>query len=132
MITFRSLVEEDKPIITNWIAKDPDHSGMDAEFFYREDSLAMVVGDVSGPGLYIRLDSEPPESVRLHIQFSDNTVRSGKTMLRAWPEFKSRIESAGLKRMVFESRSPRLIGFCSRCFGFSRVGTGNDYELRLD
>lgn len=130
MITFRRPQESDKEIITSWIAEDEDHKGMEAEFFFREDALAMVIGDVRGPGLYVRLDSEPPDSVRLHIQFGPSLVKSGKTLLRAWPEFKARVEAAGVKRMVFESKSRHLIGFCSRCFGFKSCG-GNDYELRL-
>src|ERR1700685_3135499 len=103
---------------------DEDHSskGMKPDFFFRKDALSMVIGDLHGPGLYVRLDSEPPDSVRLHIQFSDNCVRSGKTLLRAWPEFRQRVQDSGIvKRMVFESTTKNLIGFCSRCFGFRNV-----------
>jgi hypothetical protein len=132
MITFRKPVEADKPIIANWILSDSEHSekGMTPEFFFQEHTIGMVIGDLSGPGLYIRMDSEPPSSVRLHIQFSDNEVRSGKTLLKAWPEFRTRVAAAGVKRIVFESVSPRLIGFCKRCFGFTKA-QGDDYELIL-
>lgn len=132
MIGFRKLVEADKEILTSWLLTDPEHHalGMEPEFFFREDALSMVIGDVQGPGLYVRIDSEPPDSVRLHIQFGPSLVKSGKTLLRAWPEFKARVEAAGVKRMIFESKSRHLIGFCSRCFGFKSCG-GNDYELRL-
>jgi hypothetical protein len=132
-VVFRKPEEQDRDILATWILADSEHheKGMTPDFFFSEKSLAMVIGDLRGPGLYIRLDSEPPESVRLHIQFSDNYVRSGKTLLRAWPTFKARVEAAGVKRMVFESVSPRLAGFCKRCFGFARVGDSNDYELRV-
>src|SRR5258708_27763139 len=99
MITFRRPVEADKEIISSWLLADPEHSqlGMEAEFFFRKDAISMVIGDVQGPGLYVRLDSEPPDSVRLHIQFGPSLVKSGKTLLRAWPEFKARVEAAGVK-----------------------------------
>ncbi len=129
MITFRSPVESDKPILLEWILADEDHKGMDPDFFFRQDALAMVIGDLSGPGLYVRLDSEPPDSVRLHIQFGENRVKSAKTLLKAWGEFRTRILAAGVRRIVFESHSYALIGFCCRCFGFRQVGDTADYEL---
>jgi hypothetical protein len=133
MISFRKPVESDKETIMEWIMNDEEHKekGMSAEFFFSDHALAMVIGDLYGPGLYVRLDSEPPDSVRLHIQFGPSFVRSGKTLLRAWPEFKDRVIKAGIRRMVFESKSPSLVGFCRSCFEFSRVGESNDYELIL-
>lgn len=133
VISFRRPVEQDRETIATWIMADAEHheKGMTPDFFFKEDSLAMVIGDLQGPGLYIRLDSEPPDSVRLHIQFSENAVKSGKTLLRAWPQFKERVQGAGVKRMVFETVNPSLSGFCIRCFGFKRVSGTNDYELEV-
>jgi len=101
---------------------------MTPDFFFQPGSLSLAIGEPVG--LYVRVDPEPPQSVRLHIQFGRNESRSGKTLLRAWPEFKQRIVEAGVRRMVFESASPRLIGFCKRCFGFQHREE-NDYELML-
>lgn len=105
---------------------------MKPDFFFSNAGLSMVLGDVQGPGLYVRLDSEPPESVRLHIQYGPNFIRSGKTMLRGWAQFKERVTAAaGVNRMVFKSKSLQLVGFCQRCFGFTRVANTDDYELWL-
>ena len=133
MITFRKPVEADKNIIATWIMADPDHreKGMSPEFFFKEHTFAMVIGDLRGPGLYVRLDSEPPDSVRLHIQFSENAVKSGKTLLKAWPQFKERIQASGVHRIVFESHSDSLTGFCKRCFGFKQIEGTDDYELMV-
>jgi hypothetical protein len=131
VIEFRVLAESDKELLKNWIAADPEHSakGMTPDFFFNPTSISMAIGDYSGPGIFVRVDPEAPSSVRLHIQFSDNEVRSGKAMLRGWPTFSQGIWNSGVKRMVFESKSPLLIGFCKRCFGFSKVEGTDDYEL---
>lgn len=130
---FRRPTEEDKEVLLNWIALDPEHSakGMTPDFFFKDDTLPMVIGDLCGPGLYVRLDSEPPDSVRLHVQFGPDKVRSGKSLLRAWPTFRAHVEASGVKRMVFESLSPQLVGFCRRCFGFTSVPGTDDFELML-
>lgn len=129
-MTFREPKESDKTEIKDWIAADPDHSGkgMTSDFFFRAGSLSMAIGEPVG--LYVRLDPEPPESVRLHIQFGPNQKKSGMTLVKAWPEFLEHVRKAGMKRMIFESVSPQLIGFCKRCFGFQHR-EGNDYELLL-
>ena len=131
MIEFRAPMESDKETIEHWISNDPDHQGMKPDFFFNKGSMSLVLEDVFGPGLFVRIDPEPPSSVRLHIQFSPSEVRSGKTLLRGWPEFSKRIWGSGISRMVFESRTSHLIGFCRRCFGFQRVGTTDDYELKI-
>src|SRR5262249_50542772 len=130
-VGFRKLVESDKAILETWIAGDSDHRGkITPEFFFTDIHLAMVLGDKE-PGLFLRIDPEG-ESVRLHIQFSTDWRRSAKTMLRGWSEVRDRVGAAGAKRIVFESTSGPLIGFCKRAFGFQQVqGNRNDYELML-
>lgn len=131
MINFRVPDESDIPTIAGWIASDPEHSakGMQPDFFFATDRLSLVLGDDEGPGIYVRVDPEAPESVRIHIQFSPNEVRSAKTLLRAWPEFSRRIWESGVKRMVFESKSSLLTAFCKRAFHFEQVEGADDYEL---
>lgn len=130
-IGFRYVIPGDRPLMEQWIAKDPDHrfKGMCSDFFFTPGTMSFVIFDEDGPALFVRVDPEPPESARVHIQFSDNEVRSAKAMLRGWPEFMERVYGCGIRRMVFESNSPKLINFCQRCFGFQRVGTSHDYEL---
>ena len=99
---------------------------MTSEFFFDEESYSLVLGDP--PGIFVRIDPEVPDAVRLHIQFSDNELRSAKTMLRAWPLFSEMIWKTGIKKMKFDSKSPKLIGFCCRCFGFKKVSE-SEYEL---
>lgn len=114
-----------------WIGCDPEHreKRMSPDFFYEIGKQAVVLADSEGPGLFVRLDPEAPDSVRLHIQFSPNEVRSCKTMLRGWPDICQCIWNSGVTRMVFESTSPRLIAFCCRVFDFKHVKGSNDYEL---
>lgn len=133
--TFRKPEESDRETLLTWIMADPEHheKGVTPDFFFSPDAVQMVIGDMYGPGLFVRIDSEPPDSVRLHIQFSTDQVKSAKSMLRAWPTFAERIAATKIvKRIVFESVTPRLIGFCCRAFGFRRVGESNDYELKLE
>lgn len=131
MIQFRVPVEADKSIIENWIACDAEHSEkrMTPEFFFVDTALAMVIGDDRGPGLFIRVDPATPDSVRLHIQFSPNEVKSMKNLLRGWAPFAQGVWNAGVKRMVFESKSKCLIGFCKGFFGFQHIAGTDDYEL---
>ena len=130
---FRRINESDRPTITDWIAADPYHSvqGMDADFFFVPDKLALALEN-GCPGLYLRIDEEDQGTVRLHIQFGPDSYTSGQTMLQGWPTFLEIIKSVGtIRRMVFESVSPRLILFCHKRFGFNRVAGTNDYELWL-
>ena len=132
---FRRPQENDRETLLSWILADDEHreKGLTPDFFFSPGAMQMVIGDLHGPGLFVRIDSEPPDSVRLHIQFSTDQVRSAKSMLRAWPTFKARIAGTGLvHRIVFESASKSLIGFCCRAFGFRRVGETNDYELMIE
>lgn len=129
-MNFRTLQEADRAELKAWIAADPEHSekGMQPEFFFRNGSLSLAIGEPVG--LYVRLDPEPPESVRLHIQFGPNQRKSGMTLVRAWPVFLERVKDSGVKRMIYESASAQLIAFCKRCFGFQHIG-GNDYALEV-
>lgn len=134
MIIYRTPTEQDKPLLQEWIAADPDHSGknMTPEFFFSEEAMSLVLTDDRGPGLFVRVDPEAPGSVRLHIQFSPNEVKSAKMLLRGWPGFAQGVWNSGVTRMVFASTSPVLIGFCKRVFGFVRVPESDDYELRVE
>lgn len=134
MTFYRIPVVEDRPLLEQWIIADPDHSGigMKPDFFFSGGSLSLVLADQHGPGLFIRVDPEAPESVRLHIQFSPNYVKSAKMLLRGWKEFAQGVWNSGVKRMVFESQSLTLTGFCTRVFGFKRVPDSSDYELRME
>ena len=132
LVTFRNPTYDDIPLILDWILQDQEHAekSMSPYFFFDQGAVSLVIEDDLGrPGLFVRVDPEPPSAVRLHIQFSPDPMLSAKTMLRAWPEFQERIWTTGINRMVFESISKKLIAFCSRAFHFERVGNTNDYEL---
>ncbi|MCU1305177.1 MAG: hypothetical protein JWQ87_5461 [Candidatus Sulfotelmatobacter sp.] len=135
-ITFRKTAESlDRDILYDWIAADPEHSakGMTPDFFYAPDIFAVALDNGTTPGLYVRLDPETAGTVRLHIQFGTNRRVSAITMVKAWPTFLQTVKAAGkVSRLIFESVSPPLIAFCKRRFGFTQVGTTNDYELLLE
>lgn len=130
-VGFRHVTMEDFTMIMSWLSHDQDHleRGMTPAFFYEPDKLSLAIFDEQGPGIFVRVDPEPPNSARIHIQFSDSQVRSAKTLLRGWPDFCERVWESGVTRMVFESHSPKLINFCQRTFGFRRVGETQDFEL---
>jgi hypothetical protein len=121
-------------VLIEWIAADPEHSakGMTPDFFFTDTRLSLVLGGELGAGLFVRLDPEENGTIRLHIQFSPDHLTSAKTLLRGWPMFLDRIKASGkVSRLIFQSVSPMLIGFCKRCFGFSQVPGSDDYELLL-
>lgn len=134
LIIYRVPVEQDRPLMKQWIDADADHSerGMEPDFFFSNESMSLVLADKQGPGLFIRVDPEVPESVRIHIQFSPNYVKSAKMLLRGWDGFAQGVWNSGVKRMVFESKSSALVGFCTRIFNFKRVPESDDYELRVE
>jgi len=131
---FRPLHDSDHSILNQWIALDPDHSakGMTSEFFFRPGGLSFAIEDSKGPTMFLRLEPELPISARIHIQFlADNESRTARSLHKAFPTVRGQIEKAGLKRMVFESISPKLSEFCKRCFGFTEVPGTTDFELFL-
>lgn len=134
-VTFRKPQgTDDWRTLLDWIAADPEHreKDMKPDFFLTEGGLKLVLGNNRAPGLFLRLDPEANGTVRLHIQFGPDKITSAKTMLRGWPPFMDRVKASGkVSRLIFQSTSGTLIGFCKRCFGFSQVPGTNDYELLL-
>lgn len=128
----RTINVADKPLINEWIAADDDHRGkMDSGFFFQPGTVSFAMGSWSNVGLFIRIDPMKDCTALLHIQFSPYPVISGKTMLGNWYQFIWGLERAGVKRIMFESTSPSLIGFCKRCFHFAPVEGSNSFDLQI-
>ena len=132
-VQFRSPSENDRSLLEGWIREDPDHpGGYSSDVFYDPNALSMIIGDKE-PVFFLRLDPMAPDSVKVSVQFGPNRLKNGKVLLRMWPVLKERVKAAGIKRMVYESESSYLVGFCNRCFGFTAIeGRPNWYELRLE
>lgn len=130
----RAINDLDIPIITEWIAKDPDHSakGMTADFFRQPDTISFAIDDDQGPIMYVRLDPLDADIVRLHIQFNETERRrTALALMRYFPEVRSRIADAKAKYIVFDSESARLVSFCMERFGFVHSPDSNLYFLDI-
>jgi hypothetical protein len=135
----RPLTDEDKLTITAMIARDLDHSakGMTAEFFYppRPEHISLCYEDHEGPVFYVRLDVEPPATVRMHIQFDSAPAMGQRTIFTLRWGFKELINEylrgAGCERLVFDSINQSLREFCERIFHFKPVSGSADMELYL-
>jgi hypothetical protein len=128
----RPLLDSDKPIIKEWIARDPQHAGMVEEFFYRPDGFSFAIDDARGPVMYVKIEPLDAELARLHIQFDElEHRRNAVALVREWPAVRAAITVAKLRYLVFDSVSGPLIRFCQKRFGFTHVADTNDYFIDL-
>lgn len=130
----RPLLDSDKPIIKEWISRDPHHSreGMAEEFFYRPDGFAFASDDARGPVMYFKLDPLDAETVRMHIQFDElERRRNAVSLVHEFPAVRAAIMAANLRYLVFDSVSESLIRFCQKRFGFVHIADTNDYFIDL-
>jgi len=130
-VRFRKVRDLDFDTLTHWIAQDPEHKNIGADFFARPVSLVIETTD-SKPLIYLRMEGEALATVRLHIQFGPNRKQSAMGLIHGWPIFMQKLGLTKVRRLVFDSKSPALIGFCKRHFGFSGIPGTNDYELMVD
>jgi hypothetical protein len=130
----RAITEVDRPIISEWISRDPEHSakGMTEEFFRQPDSINFAADDKRGPVMYIRVEPLDAEIVRLHIQFNDGEHRrTALTLARGFPIVRDLVRKSGIRYIVFDSVSEPLIQFCQKHFGFVHIPDSNDYFIDL-
>jgi hypothetical protein len=128
----RPIQDSDTTVIDEWIARDAEHSAKDmtAAFFRQADTISLAIDDDKGPIMYVRIDPLDAETVRLHIQFdSTQQRRTAVALAHEFPTVRALLFMGKVKRIIFESVSERLIQFCEKRFGFTRVVDSNDYVL---
>jgi len=111
----RTLTENDKPLLAEWIAAEPDHKYSTPEFYFEPQTKAVIYEDESGPVFAVRYSS----ALRIDIEFSPT---AGKDRIRealktGFPDVAATAQAQGFKEMVFNSVSKTLIAF-TRLFGF--------------
>ena len=126
----RLLRPTDRDLLSSWIELEPEHRGFLPEFWYERNRVSLVIEDRNGPVMFVKLSPEPP-SMRLHIQFSPDPSRVAKAMLKHFAEVKKFITNIGAEYIVFDTKNPKLAEFCSKAFGFIRVGDTEDYIVPL-
>lgn len=133
----RPVIDADKLLIESLIYGDADHAAkkMSAEFFFPAgEKLSMCFEDKDGPVLFVRLDAEPPECIRMHVQFDCRPFmarRTIKMLTEGFPLVRQKCQTAKAKRLVFESTSASLRAFCEKHLGFQPVSGTADMEIVL-
>jgi hypothetical protein len=112
----RTLDENDKALLAEWIAAEPDHSNSTPDFYYTPGTKTILYSDEQGPVCVVRYSS----SLRLDIDFSPTAGKDRiKKMLSAnLPEVVNQAKAQGFSELVFDSTSKALIRFCEK-LGFT-------------
>jgi hypothetical protein len=128
----RTVNNLDLPTLTNWIARDADHSarGVTADFF--QQPISFAIDDDKGPIMYVRLEPMDSEIIRLHIQFDEGERRrTAVALARHFPQVRDLIAQSGCRYIVFDSVSETLVRFCQKHFGFINLPDTSDYFLDI-
>ena len=116
MTIIRLLLSEDRPLIEEWIAAEPDHQSNTFEFYEQPKTKAVIYEDEEGPVFAVRYSS----ALRIDIEFSNTANKERiRTMLKdGFPDVAKQAKEQGFSEIVFSSLSKTLIAFC-RAFGFT-------------
>lgn len=129
---FSESTPNDIEQLTEWIKHDPYHKDcLIPEWWLTGDGLlSYCIQDSQGPTMYVRIDKEN-DLMRLHCQFAPETEvsksRVVKSLLWALPRMEVFAKQQQLKGFVYKSTSPSLIQFMQIRFGFTPIGSDNDY-----
>lgn len=133
MVKFYASIPDDIPQIKEWIEADPDHAGKVEPVWWLTgmSHLSFGLEDEKGPVLYGRVDKEE-DVARLHIQFAPqhqvSRRRVARGILKGLPVLLEYLKKE-FKAVLFESRSPELVGFMKN-MGFEHY-EGTDYRLEF-
>lgn len=116
MVTDRMIQASDLPLVTIALAKDPNHSGTEPEFFVEPGTVCKVYEDEKGPILFAR----GAKALRLDIQYVDNndTRRNMTAMLEGFDRLAAKAAENGFTEVIFNTNNPLLRRFCIKRFGF--------------
>lgn len=115
-MNIRPIEESDRPLLTEWIAQEPDHKTNSFEFYQEPGSKTVIYEDDFGPVLAVRYSS----ALRIDIDFSPTADkdRIREILKHGFPDVAVQAKQQGFKEIVFSSVSKPLIAFC-RLLGFS-------------
>lgn len=122
----------DRDQLQSWIDQDNSKKHAEPESWYTGKGLfSFRYDDTKGAVCYIRLDKED-DLARLYYLFVPNAeVRIAKAILKTIPMCKTVAQQQGLKGLIYDSVSQKLIDFCWRAFGFVPAG-GDNYKLEFE
>lgn len=127
--TFKSLTDENKAQLVEWLRNDPEHQRADPDLFTVPQpgrSQFAVCGEDGKPVLYATVEM----IARVHIQFNPggNKLRTAKALIAGLKQLERDLRERGFFEILFDSRYPSLIKFCRSALGF---GPTQEYSLRL-
>lgn len=129
---------DDVEKLTRWIQADPYHkdclnpvwwlTGQGFQSFRLDDSV--------GATMYVRLDKDVEDLLRIHIQFGPESEvsksRVVKAIIKTLPVIAQFAKTVGMKGLIYRSVSKSLINFLQIKFGFTPVGSDSDYKLPFE
>jgi hypothetical protein len=118
MIRFRKTVPEDLLKISDWIAQDEGHKGIDPSFFTASGKgiSCYAIEDEQGAVIFVRQEALG-QLTQLHTQFPADRKRVARALKEAYPLVANDARERGFKVVRFESCSLALIRFMLS-FGF--------------
>ena len=134
MLTFVAITQEDLPQLKSWIDTDAWHQNKEEVDWWLRGYLSFKRVDERGTTVFVRFDREG-DKVRLHSQFAIpsevSEARVALSIMDAIPRFIECAKVDGVKGIVTESVSPKLVAFLQARLGFEYSGAGNDYVLKF-
>jgi hypothetical protein len=131
VINFVATTQEDLPVLKSWVDADSWHQSKEETDWWLRGYLSFKLTDDRGITVFVRFDREG-ELVRLHSQFATSSevseVRVALSISEAIPRFIVCARADGVKGIITESISPKLIAFLTTRLGFVH-SQGNDYVL---
>lgn len=134
MIRLTETTEQDIPQIAEWLSADSWHRDdprNDPRLMTTGNGvLAFCVQDDIGPVVYLKL-VEVGDTLRVAAQFAPREIVSKRRLVEGlirvgFPIMKGYAQGWGSKGLVFTSKNPSLLRFCSRN-GFEKVEGTNDF-----
>lgn len=106
----RPLTTEDKPLIEQWIAGEPQHADNTFEFYSDPKARTVIYEQEAGPVFAVRYSS----ALRVDIEFNPEASREDirATFQEGFPDVVRQAREQGFSELIFESESPKLIAFC--------------------
>jgi hypothetical protein len=111
----RTLNENDKALLTEWIAAEPVHASNTPSFYQEDGTKSVMYEDEEGAVFCVKYTP----ALVVDIEFNPNASRKRirDIFTQGFPEVAANAKSQGFKQLVFASISERLIAFC-RSLGF--------------
>jgi len=108
----RTLTEDDKKLLAEWIAAEPAHVNSMPEFYYEAGSKSVMYEDSEGPVCVVRYTP----ILRLDMDFAPgiDKTRIKEAMKTELPEIAEQAKMQNFKELVFDSIAEPLIRFCQR------------------